>query len=88
MAASRLAASALCVAAALAGAVEAAVLIVRHYPSGDGLERLYAGIFLGFAAGVAVLCASLFAPGAGQACRRACLWLLVLTPALWWGRAG
>jgi len=37
---------------ALAGSVlsslQLAVLLARHYPWGGGLERLYAGVFLGW----------------------------------------
>ncbi len=72
----------LSIAGAAAGAAETAMLLARHYPGADGLNRLYAGVFLGLALGVTVLCWALFAPGWQCAARRAGLWLLVLTPAL------
>jgi len=72
----------LTVAGATTGAVEIAVLLARHYPDADGLNRLYAGLFLALASGITVLCWALFAPGWQHAARRACLWLLPLTAAL------
>jgi len=72
----------LAVVGATTGAVEVAVLLARHYPVMDGLNRLYAGLFLGLASGTAVLCWALFAPDWRHAGRRACLWLLPLTAAL------
>lgn len=73
---------------ALAGSVlsslQLAVLLARHYPWGGGLERLYAGIFLGLGFLVTVLLWSLLAPDRKRVVYRSGVWLLLFTPWLMW----
>ncbi|AJK46561.1 hypothetical protein BGL_1c20520 [Burkholderia plantarii] len=77
-----------CVAAggAALGAVELAVTLARHYPSPDGLTRLFAAIFVALVACVSVLTWALLAPGWRQLGWRSLAWLVVLTPCvILWG---
>lgn len=80
------------IALALAGSVlsslQLAVLVARHYPWGGGLERLYAGIFLGLGLLVSVLLWALLAPTRKQVAYRAGACLLLFTPWLLWDGAG
>ncbi|WP_404488163.1 hypothetical protein [Pseudomonas sp. HT11] len=73
---------------ALAGSVlsslQLAVLLARHYPWGDGLERLCAGVFLGLGFLVTVLLWSLLAPDRPRVVYRSSAWLLLFTPWLLW----
>jgi len=77
----------LAVVGSMTGAVEIAVLLARHSPNADALNRLYTGIFMGLATGVGVLCWALFAPDWQHTARRVCLWLLVLTPVFFFWRS-
>lgn len=58
-------------AAAAAGAIAAAVIV--WYPDARGLNRLYAGVFLGVGAWIALLFWCLFAPSGAAAWKRAAL---------------
>lgn len=69
----------------LASSVQLALLLVRHYPSGAGLERLYAAVFLTLGFFVTVLLWALLAPSCKAAGLRAAGWLLLFTPGLFWG---
>ncbi|WP_411388435.1 hypothetical protein [Pseudomonas sp. MPB23] len=76
---------------ALAGSVlsslQLAVLLARHYPWGGGLERLYAGVFVGLGFLVTVLLWSLLAPDRKRVMCRSSVWLLLFTPWLLWDGA-
>lgn len=72
----------------VASSVQLALLLARHYPSGAGLERLYAAVFLGLGFLVTVLLWALLAPDCKSVGWRAGAWLLLFSPGLLWGGAG
>ncbi|MBR8376357.1 hypothetical protein KDW20_11275 [Burkholderia cenocepacia] len=77
--------AAIAIGSVLPGAVALALTLARHYPD-DGLNRLYAAVWLTLAASVAALLWVLVAPGWRQAAWRAGAWLVVLVPcAMFWG---
>ncbi|WP_448651132.1 hypothetical protein ACSHWC_25285 [Pseudomonas fluorescens] len=74
----------LALAGSVLSSVQLAVLLARHYPWGGGLERLYAGVFLGLGFLVTVLLWSLLAPDRKRVVYRSSAWLLLFTPGLLW----
>ncbi|AKA24243.1 hypothetical protein [Pseudomonas chlororaphis] len=78
---------ALALAGSVLGSLQLAVLLARHYPWGGGLERLYAGVFLGLGFLVAVLLWALLAPDCRRVAWRSGVGLLLFVPWLWWDGA-
>jgi hypothetical protein len=70
----------LALACSLLSSLQLAVLLARHYPWGDGLERLYASVFMGLGFLVTVLLWALLAPDIKRLVCRSSVWMLLFTP--------